>query len=70
MTHPNAAAAAASAWIAAALIYLLGLFGVSVPDPPLEVAIGLGGIASALALFIGRRGVRGLVSLIWRGQGD
>lgn len=66
--HPNAWTAAGAGWICAALIYLLGLFGVTVPDPPLEVAVGVGGMFSALALFVGRKGLKGLAARLWRGR--
>lgn len=69
MNHPNAAAAATSAWVVAALLYLADLLGWSAPDPPIEVAVGIGGSLSALVLFIGRNGLSGLAARVWRGQG-
>lgn len=67
--HPNSATALGSASVVAVVLYVLSLFGVEVPEPPMEVTLALGGLASSLALLIGRSGVRGLLSMVWRGRG-
>lgn len=64
--HPNAAVAGTSgAGLGTLLVYLLGKAGVDV-EPAAASAIA-GGVA-ALALFIGRNGIRGAIRLLWRGR--
>lgn len=63
--HPNAVASFASAGGGgAALVYLLALAGVDLPAPLVPVVAGA---LSALVLFLGRNGLRGLVRVVWRG---
>lgn len=67
-SHPNAASALGTGGAVAAILWLLSVLGVHVPEPPLEVSIFLGSLAAALVLAIGRRGLVGIGHLIWRGQ--
>ncbi len=73
MSHPNATAAGATGIgagiVVATITWLLSLFGVTVPDPPLAVGIFIGGLVSSFVLLIGREGLRGLGRRIWRGGG-
>lgn len=63
--HPNATVGGLSgAGIGTFLVYALGKAGVQL-DP--EAASAIAGAVAAIALFIGRNGVRGLIHLIWRG---
>jgi hypothetical protein len=48
-----------------AVVYVLSLFGIDVD--PMVGAIIAGGF-SAVVLFLGREGVRGLFRLVWRGR--
>jgi len=68
MAHPNARAAAGAGGTVAVVIYLLSLFGISVPDPPLAVGVAIGGAVSAIFLLVGRAGIRGVFRLLWRGS--
>jgi hypothetical protein len=62
--HPNAAAAAVSTGPAVLIVWVLGLTGLEI-DPLVAAAIA-GAVVSA-GLLVGRRGVKGLASLVWRG---
>ena len=66
--HPNALAGGGSSLVVAAIVYLLSLIGVSIPEPPLAVGIFLGGCVCAVVLFIGREGLRGVFRLVWQGR--
>jgi putative flippase GtrA len=63
--HPNALVGGGSG-IGGGLVvvYVLSLAGVDV-DPMIAAAIAGG--CSALVLFVGREGIRGLVRRVWRG---
>lgn len=64
--NPNAVVGGTSgAGGGAALIYLLGLLGVTVSS---YGAIIIGGAITTAALYIGRHGVRGLAGTLWRGN--
>lgn len=48
------------------VVYALTLVGIDV-DPMVGAAIA--GVISAVVLYVGREGVRGLFRLVWRGRG-
>lgn len=64
MSHPNATAAAGSGGLAVLVVWLLGMAGVAVSP---EVAAAIAGAIATIVLFIGRRGLKGLARIIWRG---
>jgi hypothetical protein len=66
--HPNAVVGGGAPTSVAAILYLLGLFGVDIPDPSLGAGIAIGGGISALALLIGRVGIRGIARHLWGGR--
>lgn len=68
MKHPNATVGGGAPAAAATILYLLSLFGIDLPDPPLEVGILIGGVLAAVFLFIGRKGLRGIGRLLWQGD--
>jgi hypothetical protein len=63
--NPNASLAAGTTGVGVLVIYLAGLLGFT---PSAEGAAALGGAATSIVLFIGRTGIRGMLSVIWRGQ--
>lgn len=66
--HPNATMAASSGGVATLVIMILSLVGVAVP--PAVAALIATAIVS-LVLVIGRKGVKGLIDVIWHGnKGD
>lgn len=64
MSHPNATAAAGSGGLAVLVVWLLGMADVDVSP---EVAAAIAGAIATVVLFIGRRGLRGLLGILWRG---
>lgn len=62
--HPNATAAVGGGGLGVIVVWALGLAGVDVPP---EVAAAIAGGLAGIVLFIGRRGVKGLASVMWRG---
>lgn len=66
MSHPNAVTAgAAGAGPGLAVVWALGYFGI---DIGAEAGAVIATAAATAAVFIGRRGLRGLLALIWRGE--
>jgi hypothetical protein len=64
--HPNASVAVGSGSGAGALIvWLVGLGGVVMPAP---VGAVIGGGVAGFALLIGRRGIKGLIGILWQGD--
>lgn len=64
--HPNATVALGSgSGLGALVVWLVGLSGTSMPP---QVGAAIGGIIAATALFIGRRGIRGVVHALWQGD--
>lgn len=63
--HPNATAAGGTGGLSVLVLYIAERFGWHV-DPLL--AAGIATIASAVVLFIGRRGLRGAIAAIWSGS--
>jgi hypothetical protein len=64
--NPNASVALGSgSGLGALVIWLIGLSGTQVPP---EIGAAIGGAVAAAFLFIGRRGIRGAVIGIWRGE--
>jgi len=65
--NPNASVALGSgAGLGPLIVWLVGFTGA--PMRP-EVGAALGGVVAALFLLIGRRGIRGLLISVWRGEG-
>lgn len=62
--HPNATVAATSGGVGVIIVWLLSLAGVHMPA---EVGAAVSTIAATVALLIGRRGIRGIARIIWRG---
>jgi hypothetical protein len=47
------------------VIWLVGLTGTAVPP---EVGAASGGLIAAVFLFVGRRGIKGAILGLWRGE--
>lgn len=65
MRHRNTVASSVAGAIAVVALYLLTLVSF---NPPSYVASALTTLVIAAALFVGAKGFRGLLRLIWRGQ--
>lgn len=65
MRHPNAAAAGVSIAPAIVIIYLARLVGLDMSN---EVAGVVSGAVIAGVLLVGREGLRGIASIVWRGR--
>jgi hypothetical protein len=64
--NPNASIALGSgSGCGALVIWLFGIGGVQVPP---EVAAVIGAVAAASFLLIGRRGIKGAILGLWRGD--
>jgi hypothetical protein len=64
--HPNASVALGSgSGLGALIVWIAGLGGATMPP---EVGAAVGGVVAATALFIGRRGIKGAVHLLWNGS--
>lgn len=63
--HPNATLAGGTGGLTTLILYLASLEGWKVDA---VLASGIATVAATVALFIGRRGLRGLLSLVWRGN--
>lgn len=63
--HPNAATAAALTGPAVLIAYIARTLGYEL-EP--EVAAAAAGGLITVGLFIGRRGIRGIAQLAWRGD--
>jgi hypothetical protein len=64
--HPNASVALGSgSGLGSLVIWMVGLTGASVPP---EVGAAIGGLMAAGFLLIGKRGIRGTIVGIWRGE--
>jgi hypothetical protein len=64
--NPNASVALGSgSGLGALVIWLIGLSGTQVPP---EIGAAIGGAVAAVFLFVGRRGIKGAVLGIWRGE--
>lgn len=66
MKHPNASAAGATTGSAVLVIWALSLVGVQVDG---VVGAAIAGALATVVLLIGRRGVKGIASVVWRGGG-
>jgi hypothetical protein len=63
--NPNASVALGSgAGVGSLIVWSVGLTGTQMPP---EVGAALGGVVAATVLFIGRRGIRGTLSWVWKG---
>lgn len=65
MKHPNALTATGATGPAVLLVWLAGHFGI---DLNAEQATVVTGLLIAAALVVGRRGVKGIAQLVWRGD--
>jgi len=64
--NPNASVALGSgSGFGALFVWIVGLSGTTMPP---EVGAAIGGVVAAVALFIGRRGIKGAFTTIWRGD--
>jgi hypothetical protein len=64
--HPNASIALGSgSGLGALVVWLVGLSGTAMPA---EVGAAIGGSVAAAALFIGRRGIKGVIQALWQGD--
>ena len=64
--HPNASVALGSgSGVGALVVWIVGLSGTAMPP---EVGAAMGGVVAAIALVIGRRGIKGVLTAIWRGD--
>lgn len=67
MKHPNATVGAASgSGLGTLLVWLLS--SVAGLDLAPEVGAAIAGAVAAAVLFIGRRGIRGALHVVWRGE--
>lgn len=64
-SNPNAAVATGTGGVGVLVVWLLGHFGVAVSA---EVGAALATGVAAAALFVGRNGIKGTLSRIWRGK--
>lgn len=65
MKNPNAGVAVGSTFPALFVVWLAGHFGI---DLSAEAGVVCGGALVAAVLFIGRRGLVGVVRIVWRGN--
>lgn len=65
--HPNAALSVGTGGAGVLIIWLLGHTGVSMPN---EVAVLVAAAITSVALLVGRKGVRGVIRLVWHGSDD
>ena len=64
--NPNASVALGSgSGIGALVVWIVSLSGTAMPP---EIGAAIGGVVAGVALFIGRRGIRGALATIWRGE--
>jgi hypothetical protein len=64
--HPNASVAVGSgSGLGALIVWAVGLAGVAMPA---EVGAVIAGVVAGFALFIGRRGIKGVLGLLWVGD--
>ena len=64
--HPNASVAMGSgSGLGALIVWIVGLGGVVMPAP---IGAVIGGGVAGVALLIGRRGVKGLIGVLWQGE--
>jgi hypothetical protein len=63
--NPNAAVALTSgSGVGALAVWLLGVVGV---DMPPEIGAVVAGAMAGVVLFIGRRGIKGVIDAVWSG---
>jgi len=64
--HPNASVAVGSgSGFGALIVWIVGLGGVVMPAP---IGAVIGGGVAGVALLVGRRGIKGLMAVIWQGE--
>jgi hypothetical protein len=64
--HPNASVALGSgSGLGALIVWVVGLAGVAMPA---EVGAVIAGVVAGFALFVGRRGIKGMIDLLWVGN--
>lgn len=65
--NPNAATAGVTGvGFGTLLVWLLGHFGVQMDN---EVAVVVATTVTTVVLFIGKRGLRGVIRKVWKGEG-
>jgi hypothetical protein len=66
-SHPNAVAGlAGGAGLGTLLVWILNKYAGA--DLPPEAATAIAGAVGALVLLIGKRGLKGLIGLVWHGD--
>jgi hypothetical protein len=65
--HPNASLATVAGSLATLVLWGAGAIGIALSA---EAGAGLATVLVATSLFVGRRGIRGLLGAIWKGTGD
>lgn len=63
--HPNASVAGGLTGVSALVVAVAGWLGASLTTTQ---AVAISGAITTLGLLIGRKGIRGLARMIWRGQ--
>jgi hypothetical protein len=63
--HPNATVAASGTGIGVLVVWAAGRAGVAISAEEGALAVGL---LSTLALAVGRKGIRGIIGGLWRGD--
>jgi hypothetical protein len=67
MSHPNAATAAGLTGPSVLVVWLLSRLGIVDVSP--EVAVVMGGAVISIGLLVGKRGIKGMLSMLWKGDG-
>ena len=64
--NPNASVAVGSgSGVGALIVWVVGLGGVVMPGP---IGAVIGGGVAGFALLIGRRGIKGVIGVLWQGD--
>ncbi len=66
-SNPNAAAAGGTTGFGVIVVWLLGHFGV---DIGAEAGAAIAGGAATVVLFVGHRGLRNVLKIVWNGEGS
>jgi hypothetical protein len=64
--HPNATVAGGLTGLSALVVAVAGWFGAAITATQ---AVAISGGITTVGLLIGKRGIRGLARVVWRGQG-
>lgn len=63
--HPNTTVSVGGSGVGVLIVWLAGHFGVSLSA---EEGVVIAGAVTTAALFVGRKGLRGIARMIWRGD--